>query len=237
MEQEFQTSFIPKKPIAEERVVKKASFNFANFLGILIFLVALISAGGVYLWKATLNKKVADAKQSLKLAQDKFEIQSVQDLQTLDKRLTSGNELLENHIIMAPIFAALQQMTLQSVRFTKFAYSLSSVGNSAKTMDVKMSGAARTYNALAVQADILGKNKYFRDPIFSNLSLDDKGNILFDVQFTLDPIFLSYLENLKRTSTAEMPTSDITTNIEPSELDQNAPVESPVEGNNNQTPQ
>jgi len=214
VEQEFQTSFIPKKPIAEEQVVKKASFNILNFLGILIFLVALLAAGGVFLWKASLNKQVADAKQSLKIAQDKFEIESVKDLQNLDKRLNSADELLDGHIIMAPIFAALQEMTLKTIRFTKFSYEVSAATGTAKTMSIRMSGAAKTYNALAVQADILGKNKYFRDPVFSNLSLDEKGNILFEVEFGLDPIFLSYIESLKR-------------NTVPSPMDSTVPTETP----------
>lgn len=198
MEKEFQTSFIPKKPLAEERVVKQPTMNIFNFIGIIIFVGALLASGGVYLWKAALTKQVSDAQKSLRLAQDKFEINSVLDLQTLDKRLNAANELLQNHIVMAPIFQALQEMTLKTVRFTKFSYAISGTG-ATRDMQVKMSGVAKTYNALALQAANLGNNKYFHDPVFSNLSLDDKGTIQFEVQFSLDPLFLSYIENLNRT--------------------------------------
>ncbi len=199
MEQEFQTSFIPKKPLAEERVVRQPSLNIFNFIGIIIFIMAVVGAGGVYFWQSALTTQVKDAQASLQKARDKFEINSVRDLQTLEKRLGSADELVTNHIVMAPIFQALQEMTLKTVRFTKFSYTFTGTTN-VKDMQIKMSGIAKNYNSLALQADALGKNKYFRDPIFSNLSLDDKGNILFEVQFSLDPIFLSYIENLKRVS-------------------------------------
>jgi hypothetical protein len=199
MEQEFQTSFIPKKPLTEEKVTKRPTLNIFNFIGIIVFLMAAVGAGGIYFWKITLTKQVEDAKISLQKARDKFEISSVRELQLLDKRLNAGNELVNNHIVMAPIFQALQEMTLRTVRFTKFSYTLTG-SPTVKDMQIKMSGVAKNYNALALQADMLGKNKYFRDPVFSNLSLDDKGNILFEVQFSLDPVFLSYIENIKRTT-------------------------------------
>lgn len=169
--------------------------------------MAVVGAGGVYFWQSALTTQVKDAQASLQKARDKFEINSVRDLQTLEKRLGSADELVTNHIVMAPIFQALQEMTLKTVRFTKFSYTFTGTTN-VKDMQIKMSGIAKNYNSLALQADALGKNKYFRDPIFSNLSLDDKGNILFEVQFSLDPIFLSYIENLKRVSSTSptMPT-------------------------------
>jgi hypothetical protein len=64
---------------------------------------------------------------------------------------------------------------------------------------VKMRGIAIGYRSVALQADLFttkeeGKN--FIDPVFSNLTLDDAGNVLFDLEFALDPDFVDYKQTL-----------------------------------------
>ena len=53
------------------------------------------------------------------------------------------------------------------------------------------------YRSIALQSDLFSKNKNFIDPIFSNLSLDDKGNVLFDLGFSVDMNFLAYKQVIK----------------------------------------
>ena len=62
----------------------------------------------------------------------------------------------------------------------------------AKLVTVKMSGLAVGYRSVALQADLFSKNKLFIDPIFSNLSLDNSGNVIFDLEFSVDPAFIDY---------------------------------------------
>jgi len=57
---------------------------------------------------------------------------------------------------------------------------------------IKMSGAAIGYRSVALQSDLFTKSKSFIDPIFSNLTLDNSGNVLFNLDFTVDPTFINY---------------------------------------------
>jgi hypothetical protein len=195
MDKEFQTSFIPKKPLAEVRTPAPKPVNIFSFIAMILFFASLISAGGVYFYKVLLTKRIADMGVQLARAKDAFEPSLISDLETLDKRINSSKEILSNHILVSPIFKALEEMTLRSIRFSKFSYTYNA-GD--KAVGVKISGQAKDYNAIAAQSDILGENKYIKNPVFSNLNLDTKGNVSFDLFFTVDPSFVKYEDALSR---------------------------------------
>jgi hypothetical protein len=67
---------------------------------------------------------LASLQNSLTLAQNNFEPSEITQLQLLNKRLQSATEILSNHIAITPIFTALEQVTMHTVRFTKFSYDL-----------------------------------------------------------------------------------------------------------------
>lgn len=190
MDSDFKTSFIPKKPLAEERVpVKTRSFGLLSLIAGVVFFATLLAAGGVYLYKSSLTSQVAELSASLARARAAFEPSLVETLQTLDKRLNASKEVLSSHATVSPIFRSLEDLTLKSVRFTKFAYE---IDPDTKLISVKMSGTARSYTSIALESDMLGRNKYFRDVVFSNLQLDAAGNVGFDLAFAVDPAYLNY---------------------------------------------
>ena len=57
---------------------------------------------------------------------------------------------------------------------------------------VKTSGIAVGYKSVALQSDLFTKNKNLIDPVFSNLSLDNSGNVVFDLEFSVDPSLVNY---------------------------------------------
>ena len=62
-----------------------------------------------------------------------------------------------------------------------------------------MSGQAIGYRSIALQSDLFttrDEGKNFIDPVFSNLTLDAKGNVLFDLEFSVDPSFVDYKQML-----------------------------------------
>ncbi|MFA6177291.1 MAG: hypothetical protein WC694_00110 [Candidatus Paceibacterota bacterium] len=194
MEQNFQTSFIPKKPIIKESASYERPVSLFLIISIFIFFTVLVTSGGLYFYKGILVKKIADMDKTLNLAKNRFEPSKISELQNFDKRLISSSEILSKHITIIPIFNALEQLTMKSVRFTNFSYSL---GDDTKTtIDVKMSGVAIGYRSIALQSDLLAKNKNLIDPIFSNLTLDNAGNVIFDLDFSVDPSFVNYKQTL-----------------------------------------
>ncbi len=195
MEQNFQTSFIPKKPIIKENTTYGGrSVSVFFIISIFVLITVLIVTGGLFLYKGILTKKISDMQNTLNLAKNRFEPSKIVELQTFDKRLISSSEILSKHITIIPIFNALEQLTMKSVRFTNFSYSLGS--DDKATINVKMSGVAIGYRSIALQSDLFAKNKNLIDPVFSNLALDNSGNVLFDLEFLVDPSFVNYKQAL-----------------------------------------
>lgn len=198
MDQNFQTSFIPKKPIVKERVSNSQPVSILMVASIFILFTVLIASGGLYFYKGILSKNIADMQNTLALAKNRFELSKISELQVLDKRLNAATEILSKHVAISPIFTILEKITMKTVRYTKFGYSFGNDKN--VTVNIKMSGIARGYRDVALQSDLFTSNteanKNFINPIFSNLTLDASGNVLFELEFSVDPLFVNYKNTL-----------------------------------------
>ncbi len=194
MEPNFQTSFIPKKPIVNERATSPRPVGIFLVASLFILVTVIVATVGLYFYKGIVAKNIADMENTLTLAKNRFEPSKIAELQVLDKRLNASTEILSKHITVTPIFVSLQDLTMKSVRYTKFSYTLSDDQNA--TVDVKMSGIAIGYRSIALQSDLFTQNKNLIDPVFSNLTLDNSGNVLFDLEFSVDPNFVNYKQNL-----------------------------------------
>jgi hypothetical protein len=196
MEQNFQTSFIPKKPMIEERATASQPVSLSTIISIFIFFTMLITTGGLYFYNEILNKNIIQMENDLNLAKNRFEPSKIIQLQVLDKRLKASSEILSKHIATSPIFKALQSITMKTISYTKFGYDFNDDPKNTK-ITVKMSGVALGYKSVALQSDLFATNKNLIDPVFSNLALDDKGNVTFDLEFSVDPDFVNYQKTLE----------------------------------------
>ncbi|HTE48982.1 MAG TPA: hypothetical protein VK675_03690 [Candidatus Paceibacterota bacterium] len=198
MEANFQTSFIPKKPMVAERAVQTRSVGILTIISSFILFTVLLAAGGLYFYKGIVTKNLADMEKSLNLAKNDsdFEPSKITELQLLDRRLNASSDILSHHLAISPVFRALSAITMKTIRFTKFGYTFAEDKDTkGLKVIIKMSGQAVGYRSIALQSDLFtsrveGKN--FIDPVFSNLTLDDKGNVLFDLEFSVDPAFVDY---------------------------------------------
>ncbi|MEI7810056.1 MAG: hypothetical protein WCI41_00665 [bacterium] len=193
MDQNFQTSFIPKRPIAQEtRVSSGSSINLFTILALFLFFATILGSAFLYFYKVSLVAKEADMQKQLNVAKGEFEEKDINRLKETDIRLGSATEILSKHIAISPIFSMIGSVTMKTVRYTKFSYNLNG-----SVVGVSMAGQAVGYRDVALQADIFSKNKNFIDPVFSNLSLDAKGNVLFDLNFSVDSSVVNYKQVLK----------------------------------------
>jgi len=193
MEQNFQTSFIPKKPIVRESAPRQ-SVGFLTLISIVIFFTMVIASGGLYFYKESLVNNITKMEEQLDIAKNRFEPTKISQLQILDRRLRASNKVLAGHIAISPIFKVLSEITMKTIRYTKFSYE---IGTTSKDkILVKLTGQAIGYRSVALQSDLFTKNKNLIDPIFSNLALDDKGNVVFDLEFSVDPSFVDYKQML-----------------------------------------
>ncbi len=202
MDQNFQTSFIPKKPLAEDRMERPKSVSVFLFFATVIFIASIVGAGAMYFYKASLTGQVEQMKADLKKAESAFEGDFIRQLQLTDKRIVAANAVLSNHIAVSPIFQELQNRTLKSIQFTKFSYAITGSGPTAK-ITVTMSGKSQNYTAIALESAMLvDNNKYFKDPVFSNLAPNDQGMVLFDLTFNVDPQLVLYKQALAHSGVA-----------------------------------
>lgn len=194
MEQNFQTSFIPKKSIVKERAISAPSVGIVSIISLFAFFAILVGTGALYFYKGVLEKNIVEMKSTLEKTQNRLEPATLAELSALDNRLIAATKILENHVAVTPIFEVLQSITMKTVRFTSFDYALPT--ESSPLVSVKLSGVAIGYRSVALQADLFAKNENFIDPIFSNLQLDDKGNVIFDLTFSVDSGFINYKQSV-----------------------------------------
>lgn len=197
MEPNFQTSFIPKKPIIPERSAPSRPVGLLVVVSIFILLTVLLSSLALYFYKGVLAKNISQMENDLNLAKNRFEPSKITELQVLDKRLRASSEVLSQHTAITPIFQLLELLTMKTIRYTKFSYNIGSDNDPKNAgMVVKMAGQAIGYRSIALQADLLSANKNLINPIFSNLTLDGSGNVLFDLEFSVDPSLVNYKQML-----------------------------------------
>ena len=183
-----------------EHVVSTRSVGFFTIVSFFILFSVLLATGGIFFYKGILAKNIIQMENDLNLAKNRFEPSKITELQLLDKRLRASTEILSKHIAITPIFEALSSITMKTVRYTKFSYIF---GNEKDLQNlkviIKMSGVAVGYRSVALQSDLFttkDEGKSFIDPVFSNLTLDDKGNVLFDLEFSVDPSFVDYKQTI-----------------------------------------
>ncbi|MEO5646479.1 MAG: hypothetical protein ABIO57_01765 [Candidatus Paceibacterota bacterium] len=198
MEPIVSTSFIPKRPVSSEPISQSrttgGSVGVLSLLTFVIILATGLSFAGVYLYKQALEKQKADLQVKITQAQEGLGTSFVTDMKQLSQRINGVKTLIANHVVVSPIFAALQATTLQTVQYQNFTYDFTTdPGTNAKMVQVTITGVAKNYATLALQSDAYAKSNLINNPIFSNLTVDDKTQqVGFKLLFTVDPNNLSY---------------------------------------------
>lgn len=195
METKFQTSFIPKVSLAPtEGDALKKSVNFFSFIATLIFIISALSAGGAYVYLGYLKKSQETVKTNLEKNIKAFEPQTIETYVRLSSRLNAAHTLLSKHISLSNVFDYLSDATLKTVRFNDFKYQLEGNGNISLTMN----GEARNYNAVAYQSQVFGQKRDLKNLIFSDLDLDEKGNVVFKLSSDIEPTFAYYVTTINK---------------------------------------
>jgi hypothetical protein len=196
MENSFQTSFIPKKPIdTSVRAIKPEKKPKNHFMGLafLIFIFIAVASGGLYFYKSYLvnQKKVLIA--NLEQVKNSFSQETIKELDTFSKRINLSKDILNNHLVLSPLFEKLGKLTIPSIQYTKFNHEYKD-----GEFIVNISGVSYDYHSIALQAGVFDgdKSKSFKNVVFSNLSTDPNNYVTFDLSFNVDPVLLSYENNL-----------------------------------------
>lgn len=189
METKFQTSFIPKTtldPIANNAAHRP--LGFFSFITSIIFFITVLVAGGAFGWHKYLDSSKLKIQSDLDRNIKSFEPQTLDEYVRLNNRIDSAKTLLAKHVAVSYVFDFLEEQTIQSVKFNDFKYEIGTDGSALLTMN----GEAKSYNAVAYQAEVFGKERALKTPLFSNLDLDTFGNVIFNFTTKVDPGFITY---------------------------------------------
>ena len=193
MEPKFRTSFIPKKTLAT--AASQSSRPHGSVAGIFSLVALIVMLGaialsvGLFLYEQLLESNIGRKTETLQRAEAAFEPDLIRELVRLDTRLDAAKKILNQHIAPSAIFSVLEESTLQSVQFESF--NLTRI--SQDKISVTMKGVADNFNGIALQADLLGKSRVIKEPIFSGLNINAAGRAVFTVTAFIDPSLISFV--------------------------------------------
>jgi hypothetical protein len=197
-----QNSFIPKTDEINTPTGgrKRSGGSLFILFSLGLFVVAFVCAVGLFFYKQNVKSNLADRKQELKQARSGFDPALINELDQLDTRISTTEKLLESHTAITPVFPIIESVTLTSVSFSsmKIAHKQTSdqdspSGNSESgNFTVSLGGIGPGYPTVALQSSELADHDKIRNPILSDFSLNNEGNVEFSVQFTIPKEELLY---------------------------------------------
>ncbi len=179
------TSFVPKQAIqaSSPQTFRRHGANPINIVAPVILLVAVLAAGAVYGYQEYLGRVKTARAAELTAKEQGINQQAVQEFIRLRDRLSVGNKLLKDHVMLTSFFTKLEAMTLQSVRFRTLSVTIAAD----KSAEVQMTGEAKSFNALAAQSTAFSSDPDIRRAIFSGVRQNKDGGIDFSLTATLAP--------------------------------------------------
>lgn len=192
MEPKFQSSFIPKSPVTASipktstgRNVREKSL--VGFLAMLVFVASVILAFGVFGYKFYLKYSIEKMGISLESARAVLQPEAIRELTRLDNRLVFSQELIGGHKIISPLFDFLETSTPVNLRFSSFSYTTTDRG-----VELVLGGQARGYTTLALLSEVFNETQYFLNPIFFDINLNERGEVVFSFRASVDPGLITY---------------------------------------------
>lgn len=217
METKFQTSFIPKKPLAVSNSGQaRHSISVLLTISIIIFIISLGAAGFAYAWENILNSEQNKYKDTLAKDQDQFKTDLINTLTKANSKIDIAESLITKHLAASEIFGIIGQLTIASVQWKSFTFSApatsgASAGGTSNDITVSMQGETDSYYSVAYQSDVfgqsskLGANQVIKNPVLSNLSVGSNGKVDFSFTASVDLSKLSYTDELSGQNASSSP--------------------------------
>lgn len=198
MDPQVPASFIPKQPLVETRSGVGAGAGLITLVSVLLFVVSLVGAGGVFAYTGILTASIANKDTSLKAAEGAFEPEVIAELGRLDARLIQVQKLLAGHLAPSGVFDFLSTITLTQVQFTNFTFKKQADGSAVITLQ----GTGDSFSTVALQSDQFGSTRLLKDVVFSDVAIGQSGKVSFSVKATVDPSLYLYSKQTASTQAA-----------------------------------
>ena len=91
-------------------------------------------------------------------------------------------------------------MVLKDVKYNTTIDKNAASGTLGSPQGVVVQSLRKDYGVWDLEFSTVSTYNNFIDPVFSNLALDNNGNVLFDLEFSVDPSFVDYKQMLENSS-------------------------------------
>ncbi len=190
-------SFIPKNPLVSDTpsAYRRQSVSILTLVSIIIFIFSATLGAGVFFYEKILQTSLAKKQADLERARASFDPVVINDIRRVNDRIEHSKEILSRHAAFSAFLDILGQSTLQNVQFKSFELNALPEDGSIK---ISLKGLARNYASVALQADSFNGATGMKNPIFSDLNLDQSGRVLFSVAASLDPNAFKYISFISK---------------------------------------
>lgn len=182
------TSFVPPSPAAARQ---RYRFDFGNVFAVIAYgllLVALGMAVGVFLYGGILEGQKASKDAELTKALEALNKERAESFVILESQLSSGQQLLDEHVAFTGFFKVIETLLPSTVRFSTLRLSIVDENNAT----LEAAGVARTFNALAAASASLASDGRIRDAIFSRISVNKDNTVGFSLTAKLKPELIMF---------------------------------------------
>ena len=152
------------------------------FIALVVLGIAILLSGGVFAYGHYLAAQSVQKAAQIDVAQKSVSQDTVEGYLRVSNRLRSAETVLSGHVMLSQFFDLLESLTLSNVRLTSVSISM----NEDRSADVKMTGVAKNFNALAAQSAAFANDARIKQAIFSGINADKNGVVTFSVTATLD---------------------------------------------------
>ena len=177
------TSFVPKQPVHTTARHVRGTFGILSLIAFFLAGAALIVSGGVFAYERYLIGARDGRAAELADAEQKISRDTVEGFIRLHDRLVSAEALVDRHVTLSAFFSLLETLTLQNVRFNSLALT---VGDD-RTAELKLTGIARNFNALAAESAALSGERAVKRAVFSGIKVGNDGFVGFSLSALLEP--------------------------------------------------
>lgn len=176
-------NLMPKK--SGEGFGQRERRPFFYFFAFIFFAISLAAFSLMFVWQNYFFKN--DLLES-KAKNDALDAEISEKMKspslTANMKANSAVKILANHLYTSKFYRLLESLTLKNIFYKDFSLNVTVVKND--IAQVKISGEADSFNALAKQLEIFHGSKDITDVSFSNAQMNKDGKIDFSVGLSFE---------------------------------------------------
>ncbi len=194
-------SFIPKQPsrgTVKQRGTRK--IYVLTYISFVLFFGTLIAAGGTFFYKISVDSQLKVEKQKLTSQRNLFNLADFERVKELNKKLTSAQKLLDEHVSVISILEALEKSTLSTIQIKSFALDRSQYSKIALNLEAE----TEDFNSVLFQRKVFAENPVLQGASIADLALNTntpeqillgapKQSVVFTVAKDLTAVDIPYM--------------------------------------------